>query len=145
MKENKLREVKFNKNGKEETAYVKSAAGYNDGYYWDCSATVIFNDMEYSIQDAGSGSGYVPHYESISVNGPCKLVSLMQLCEHEEPSDYDDQEYIDGVISYMMATFFAHNCKESYQCVEGDHFWNLEVYIDGKKEETDDGSAEDNL
>ena len=131
-----MKEVIFKKDGKEEKAYVKQAAGYNDGYYWDCSATVIFNDTEYSIQDAGSGSGYVPHYRSISSNGPYKLVSIMQLCENDNFEDNEEEwEYIEGVIIGLLETFFDEGCKESYAECEGDDSWYLEIYIDGVKQE----------
>lgn len=133
-----MREVKFEKDGKEETCYIKSAAGYDDGYYWDCSATVIFNDEEYSIQDAGSGSGWVPFYQSISKDGPCKLTSIMQLCE--TPTDGDDKDshndwdYIESVVVSLMYTFFDERCTTSYEYSEGEGF-GYEIYIDGKKKE----------
>lgn len=123
-------EVKFNRDGIEETATIISGAGYNDGYYRECSATVIYNDVEYSIQDAGSGSGYIPDYSSISINGPKKLVSIMQLCEnHLDDIDIDEQGYLCDVVVSMLEAFFEHGCKESYEVAD----YGAEVRIDGKE------------
>lgn len=36
---------------------VIKSSGYNDGYYWDMNATVIFDGNIYTIVDSGSGSG----------------------------------------------------------------------------------------
>jgi hypothetical protein len=135
-----MRTIKY---GEEELTVV-SAAGYYDGCYWDMSATVILNDVEYSIQDAGSGSGYVPHYSSISVNGPKKLVTIMQLCESEEfDVDYDDWDYVEATIIEMLDKFFENGCKESYEEIEdrGYSYFDYSVHIDGQKreEETEGG------
>lgn len=137
-----MREIKYEHDGKEETIYVESAAGYNDGYYWECSATVIFNNVEYSIQDAGSGSGYIPHYRSISNEGPRKLVSLMQLCEDHSEDDYiNDWGYIEDAIIGLLEAFFEYNCKTSYEEVEED-FWETSIHVDGKKIEDDEETEE---
>lgn len=37
---------------------VIESSGYNDGYYWDMNATVIFDGSIYTIIDGGSGSGW---------------------------------------------------------------------------------------
>lgn len=37
---------------------VIKSSGYNDGYYWDMNATVIFNGNIYTIIDSGSESGW---------------------------------------------------------------------------------------
>lgn len=36
---------------------VIKSSGYNDGYYWDMNAMVIFDGNLYTIIDSGSGSG----------------------------------------------------------------------------------------
>lgn len=131
-----MKEIIFDNDGKEEKIYVESAAGYNDGYYWECSATVIYNDVRYSIQDAGSGSGWIPCYNSISVNGPCKLVSLMQLLEKDEVNedeDIDEWEYIENVVVDSITEFLARGCKESFEKAEADYGYS--IHIDGKKVE----------
>ena len=129
-----MREVTFDRNGKEEKANVIQAAGYNDGYYWEMSATVVFEDVEYSLQEAGSGSGYIPHYRSCSATGPKKLVSLMQLCENQDFEDNEDEwGYIEDAISCLMYDFFEYGCKESYEEVEGDDLWDIERRVDGKE------------
>lgn len=125
-----MRTIKY---GEEEITVV-SAAGYHDGYYWDMSATAILNDVEYSIQDAGSGSGYIPHYSSISVNGPKKLVTIMQLCESEEFDDHNNWDYIEYTIIEMLDKFFENGCKESYEEIE-DGYFDYSVHIDGQKKE----------
>lgn len=127
-----MNEVKFNKDGKEETAYVKSAAGYTDGYYWDCSATVIFNDVEYSIQDAGSYSGWIPHYRSVSIEGPKKLTGAQLIGIPTENEEYirDEYYYIESVVKELMTTFFKEGCKACYEESEGSDF-DYEIKIDG--------------
>ena len=130
-----MRTITFEKEG---DIKVLSASGYNDGYYWDMSATILYNDVEYSIQDAGSGSGYVPHYSSISVDGPKKLVTLMQLCESEEideDDDSDDWEYIESTICSLLDEFLERKCKESLEYIEADGNWDLELHVDGQKVE----------
>lgn len=125
----------------DDKIYVKSASGYHDGYYWDMSATVVYKDVEYSIQDAGSGSGYVPTYSSISVDGPCKLCSIMQLCESEELTEYDDWDYIERTILELMSCFEEYHCKKSYELIEGDHFWEEEIHVDGEKIDNEEEEA----
>lgn len=125
-----MRTIKFGKNEEEEIT-VLSATGYHDGYYWDMSATILYNDVEYSIQDAGSYSGYVPHYSSISVNGPKKLVA----CEGEaiDKVDYNDPwdwDYIEDTIRDLLYDFLDRGCKESLEYIESG-----EVHVDGQKVE----------
>lgn len=136
-----MRTIKFDNNGKEEEITVLSASGYHDGYYWDMSATILYNDVEYSIQDAGSGSGYVPHYSSISKDGPRKLVTLMQLCESEaiDEDDRNDWEYIESTICDLLYDFLKHECKESLEYIEADDNWSLELHVDGQKIEEEEG------
>lgn len=132
-----MRTIKFKNGIKEEEITVLSAAGYHDGYYWDMSATIVYNDVEYSVQDAGSGSGYVPHYSSISVDGPKKLVTLMQLCESEaiDEDDHNDWDYIECTICSLLSDFLEYGCKESLEYIEADDNWSLEVHVDGQKVE----------
>lgn len=126
-----MRTIKFNNNGKEEEITVLSATGYHNGFYWDMSATILYNDVEYSIQDAGSGSGYVPHYSSISVNEPKKLVA----CEGEAINDDNDWDYIEGTIRDLLYDFLDRGCKESLEYIESDNDLCLEVHADGQKVE----------
>lgn len=130
-----MRTIKFERDGIEEEITVLSATGYHDGYYWDMSATVVYNDIEYSIQDAGSGSGYVPHYSSISINGPKKL---LQSCENKEINENDwwhSWDYIEDTICKLLDDFLTRGCKESLEYIEAGSCWNLEVHIDGKRVE----------
>ena len=134
-----MRTITFEKEG---DVTILSASGYNDGYYWDMSATILYKDVEYSIQDAGSGSGYVPHYSSISVDGPKKLVTLMQLCESEEIDEDDnseDWEYIECTICSLLDEFLKRKCKESLEYIEADNNWDLEIHVDGQKVEEEEG------
>ena len=125
-----MRTIKFNNNGKEEEITVLSAAGYNDGYYWDMSAMIFYNDVEYSIQDAGSQSGYVPHYSSISVNGPKKLVA----CEGNYRNSWN-WSYIESTIRDLLYDFLNRGCKESLEYIEPGTNWCLEAHVDGRKVE----------
>lgn len=127
-----MRTIKFERNGKEEEITILSAYGTNDGYYWDMTANIIYNDVEYSVQDAGSGSGYVvPHYSSISINGPKKL---LQSCENEEINE-DNWVYIESAITSLLDDFLTRGCKESLEYIEADDNWDLEIHVDGKKVE----------
>lgn len=128
-----MRTIKFKKDGKVDEITVISASGYHDGYYWDMSVKIIYNSMEYSVQDAGSYSGYVPHYSSISINGPKKLI---QSNESKTINENDwDWEYIEGTIIDLLDDFSKYECKESLEYIENDSCWNLEVHVDGKKVE----------
>lgn len=123
--------VKFEKDGREVEATIISGAGYNDGYYWEWSATVVFDDVEYSIQNAGSGSGYIPWYSSVSKGGPMKLVSLIQLCEnHLDSMGEESSKELAEIVVRLMEEFFERGCEESLEKA-GD--WGDEIRVDGKE------------
>jgi hypothetical protein len=46
---------------------VLNIAGYDDGYYWDTRITYKYKDHIFEYIDCGSGSGYIPPYEGISM------------------------------------------------------------------------------
>lgn len=127
-----LKEITLS-NGK--VVRIIEACGYNDGYYWDMTATVEIDGTEYTVQDAGSGSGYVPMYESVSVNGPCKLTGV-ELEKIEEPCNEDDYiedwNYIFGAIEYNVERFFELGAKESYEYYD-DTYGNYSTHVDGAK------------
>jgi len=134
-----MRKVKFEKDGKEETCYIQSAKGSNDGYYWDCVVNVIYNDEEYYIQDAGSYSGWIPHFRSVSIEGSRKLtgVQLIEIPTEDEEHINDEYDYIESVVKELMTTFFKEGCKSYYEESEGSGF-NYEITIDGIREEKED-------
>ena len=129
-----LKEITIS-NGK--VVRVLEAAGYNDGYYWDMDAVVEIEGKEYTVQDAGSGSGYIPIYESMSVNGPCKLTGV----ERTEIRDKSEEEYFMDAIKYIAERFFLNDATDSYECCD-DTYGHVSVHVDGKKvgsdEEEDD-------
>ena len=131
-----MREVKFEKDGKEETCYILSVEGCDDGYYWDNVSKVIYNDEEYYIQDAGSVSGWIPHFRSISIEGPRKLTGaqLIEIPTKPDSEYIDDAGYIESVIKELMTTFFKEGCKKCYEESEGDGF-DYEITIDGIRKE----------
>ena len=125
-----LKEIELS-NGKK--VRVIEAGGYNDGYYWDMTATVEVDGIEYTVQDAGSSSGYYPMYESVSVNGPCKLTGV-ELEKIKEPyNEYsDDWNYIFNTIKEHMESFFDLGAKESYEYAD-DTYGNYSTHVDGVK------------
>ena len=129
-----LKEITLS-NGKK--VRVVEAGGYHDGYYWDMTATVEIDGIEYTVQDAGSGSGYVPIFQSMSKNGPCKLTGV----ELEPVNDKDgDWDYIFYAIEDIAESFFANNAEESYEYY--DDYINHSTHIDGVKVDADEDNAE---
>ena len=57
---------------------VIKSSGYNDGYYWDMNATVIFDGSLYTIIDSGSGSGWNLCYRGV------KKGTLYRLFGHDQ-------------------------------------------------------------
>ena len=121
---------------------IITAAGYHDGYYWDMSATVLYKGEYYSIQDAGSGSGYVPFFNACekldTEEKPDGLhilkptgATIMSLCENEvECSEDFDEDYVYSTIMYALEKFEELGCYKSYERSEGAHF-NDELNVDG--------------
>lgn len=107
---------------------VLAAAGYHDGYYWDMSATVEIEGERYTIQNAGSYSGYVPTYESMSADGPCKLTGV----EWTDIRDKSDEEYLMSAIEYIAKSFFLYGATNSYEYCD-DTYGHTSVHVDGKK------------
>lgn len=130
-----MKTIKFERDGKEEEITILSAVGTNDGFYWDMAAKIIYNDIEYSVQDAGSGSGWIPHYSSISINGPKKLLNNCENKEIDEDDWLHNWNYIEDIIRKLLDDFLTRGCKESLEYIEADDSWDLEVHIDGKKVE----------
>ena len=126
-----LKEITLS-NGK--VVRVLEAGGYNDGYYWDMSATVDIDGDEYDIQDAGSGSGYNPIFRSMSKNGPCKLTGVELTPVNEDDGDWD---YIFDAIKDIAESFFESNAKESFKYWD-DTYGNCSIHIDGVKVGTDE-------
>ena len=120
-----LKEITLS-NGK--VVRVLEAAGYNDGYYWDMDAVVEIEGKEYTVQEAGSGSGYIPIYESMSVNGPCKLTGV----ERTEIRDKGEEEYFMGAIKSIAESFFSYGATDSYEYCD-DTYGESSVHVDGKK------------
>ena len=121
---------------------VLKAGGYHDGYYWDMSATVEIDGDEYTIQDAGSGSGYNPIFQSMSKYGPCKLtgVEVTPVDINEDDGDWD---YIFYTIEDIAESFFANNAKESYEYYN-DTFGDYSTHVDGVKiSSNEDDEVED--
>lgn len=44
---------------------VLAREGYDDGYYWDMRFLFECDGVRYILIDVGSGSGYIPVYQSI--------------------------------------------------------------------------------
>lgn len=120
-----LKEITLS-NGK--VVRVLEAGGYNDGYYWDMDATVEIEGKEYTVQNAGSGSGYIPIYESMSVDGPCKLTGV----EKTEIHDKDEEKYLMSVIKDIAESFFSYGATDSYEYCD-DTYGESSVHVDGKK------------
>ena len=127
-----LKEITLS-NGK--VVRVLEAEGYHDGYYWDMSATVEIDGEEYFIQDAGSGSGYNPIFQSMSKNGPCKLTGVELVPVNEDDGNWG---YIFGAIEEISEAFFENNAKESYEYYD-DTYGDYSTHVDGVKI----GSSED--
>ena len=128
-----LREVELHDGN---IAKVLSARGYNDGYYWDCTCEVEVNGVKYTIQDAGSGSLYIPVYSSISVDGPCKLTGA-EMTEIEA-SDESEWEYFESTINDLYKSFVTSGAKKSYEYACNDYF-DSSTHVDGEKvEESED-------
>lgn len=121
-----LKEITLS-NGK--VVRVLGASGYHDGYYWDMSATVEIDGEEYTIQDAGSGSGYNPIFQSMSKNGSCKLTGVELTPVNEDDGDWG---YIFGAIEDIAESFFANDAKESYEYCD-DTYGNFSTHVDGTK------------
>lgn len=134
-----LKEIELS-NGKK--VRVIEAEGYNDKYYWDMTATVEIDGVEYYVQDAGSGSGYTPMYESVSVSGPCKLTGaeLEKIEDTGEEKCFRDWNYIFNAIKDNVERFFSLGAKKSYEYCE-DTYGHVELKIDGVLQEL--GEEED--
>lgn len=118
---------------------VLEASGYHDGYYWDMCATVEIDGDEYYIQDAGSGSGYNPIFQSMSKNGPCKLTGVELTPVDEGDGDWG---YIFGAIEDIAEAFFANNAKESYEYYD-DTYGDYSTHVDGVKIDSSDDEEEE--
>lgn len=127
-----LKEITLS-NGK--VVRVLNADGYDDGYYWDMTATVEIDGIEYTVQDAGSCSGYCPVFKSISKNGPCKLTGVELETVDEECGDWD---YICDAIKDIAESFFSYNAKESYEYCGDDY----STHVDGVKVDTNEEGEE---
>ena len=124
-----LKEISLS-NGK--VVRVLEASGYNDGYYWDMSATVEIDGDEYCIQDAGSGSGWIPIFQSMSKNGPCKLTGVELKPVDINKGNISDWDYIFDAIEEIAEAFFVNNAKVSYEHYD-DLSRDYSTYIDGIK------------
>lgn len=124
-----LKEITLS-NGK--VVRVLKADGYDDGYYWDMTATVEISGEEYTIQDAGSCSGYVPIFQSMSKNGPCKLTGVELEPVDEECGDLD---YIFSAIKDIAESFFANKAKTSYEYSDD---YCSSTHVDGVKVDTNE-------
>ena len=124
---------------------VIKAVGFNDGYYWDMAATVEIDNKFYSIQDAGSGSGYVATFSSCHLLTSDELNDLhlnkptgaeLSEIDFDVDNDDDDTEYIVDTIIANLSYFKSLNCKEGFEYYEAD-FYGGEWHVDGKAVDID--------
>lgn len=114
-------------------AKVLKIEGYDDGYYWDMSATVEIDGKQYVICDAGSGSGYIPAFESMRLNEAFKLTGAEM--KDIDTFDSSSKEYIEKCITSIYKKFVTLGAKEDYECAEiNDYKYDsgCECMVDGE-------------
>lgn len=110
----------------EKCINVVKSSGYNDGYYWDMNATVIFDGSLYTIIDSGSGSGYPLCYRAI------KKGEIARLYGHEQLEDLDELEDFIDKIPYFLRKFINSGAKESWENIQ-DEDYDFHTSVDGKE------------
>ncbi len=105
---------------------VIKSSGYNDGYYWDMNATVIFNGNIYTINDDGSTSGWDLCYRGV------KKGKLDRLYGHEQLENFDElKDFIDE-IPKLLRKFINSGAKESWEDIQ-DEDYNFHISVDGEE------------
>lgn len=108
-----------------EINIIKSS-GYNDGYYWDMNATVIFNGNIYTIIDSGSESGWDLCYTGV------KKGNLDRLYGHDQLEDLDELEDFINEIPELLRKFINSGAKESWEDIQDEDF-DYHISVDGKE------------
>lgn len=117
-----MREIMYG----DEKITVLEATGYNDDYYWDMNAMIEFRGETYSLVDAGSGSGWIPHCEIIT---KCDLERLYG--EEQHVIEEDEWDYFESTICRLLTSFLESGAKKSWECREYDDNWDTYVSVDG--------------
>lgn len=105
---------------------VIESSGYNDGYYWDMNATVIFDGNIYTIIDSGSWSGWYLCYTGV------KKGKLDRLYGHEQLKNLDElKDFIDE-IPELLRKFINSGAKESWEDIQDEDF-DYHISVDGKE------------
>lgn len=116
-------------------ANVTEIGGYDDSYYWDYIARFTVEDQHFVMNIAGSYSGYISTYESITIdNEPPKLTGV----EYDFNSrDAVEEEKLINVLKKYYELFVSKKAKISYVYAEDDdsRYQTCHVHIDGVKEE----------
>lgn len=105
---------------------VIKSSGYNDGYYWDMNATVIFNGNIYTIIDSGSKSGWNLCYTGV------KKGNLDRLYGHDQLEDLDELEDFIDEIPELLRKFINSGAKESWEDIQDEDF-DYHISVDGKE------------
>lgn len=105
---------------------VIESSGYNDGYYWDMNATVIFDGNIYTIIDSGSWSGWYLCYTGV------KKGKLDRLYGHEQLKNLDElKDFIDEIPKFLQK-FINPGAKESWENIQDEDF-DYHISVDGKE------------
>lgn len=122
-----MKEIMFG----EEKITVLEASGYDDGYYWDMNATIMYDGDCYHLFNFGSGSRYIPCCSGI------KKGTFDRLYGEEQISIDDDDnlwESIEAMIIELLDNFIHSGAESSWESQENDD-WSCgtDILIDGEK------------
>ena len=107
---------------------VIKSSGYNDGYYWDMNAMVIFDGSMYTIIDGGSRSGWDLCYTGVKKGKLDRLYNH----EHEQLENLDElKDFIDE-IPELLRKFINSGAKESWEDIQ-DEDYRYHTSVDGKE------------
>ena len=113
--------------GDEKITALK-ASGYNDGYYWDMNAKILYNGDLYQMYDAGSGSGYIPCHRAI-MKGEFDRLYGEEQGQIDEDEDWD---YLEDTIIVLLNNFIESGAESSWECYNDDH-WDTHILMRQEK------------
>lgn len=121
----------------DEKITVLEASVYNDGYYWDMNAKILYNGDLYQMYDAGSGSGYILCCSAITKGEFDRLYGE----EQGQIDEDDDWDYLENSIIVLLNNFIESGATVSWESQEDDHF-NTHILVDGEEVNNEEEEAQ---